>query len=415
LRLKILFCNYEYPPLGGGGGVVMAALARELARRHDVTVLTSRALDLPAESLESGVRILRVPVFFRKELAVANFPSMLAYLPTAALRGLSLKRERYDVINTHFVVPTGPLGQFLARYYGVPNVLSVHGGDLYDPSKRSSPHRHSWLRRPIRNMLMAADALVGQSRNTLEHVDKIYGVQRPTELIPLGIDRPPAVTGPRTDRGNPDPGEIKAAARAALRLPGDAFVMVTIGRLVARKSTTQLVRALQDSGRDKAHLLIVGDGPDAAAVEAAAVDAGLRERVHLLGYVTDEEKYRALAAADIFVSSSQHEGFGLVFLEAMAFGLPVICYDHGGQTDFLATGRTGHLIQLNDLTAFTRAICDLHDRKQARLDIGRSNLSAVEDYFIDRCAARYETVFDNVCAGRLGSNRAAAVHNEANQ
>jgi glycine/D-amino acid oxidase-like deaminating enzyme len=50
--MRILFCNYEYPPLGGGGGVVMAALARELARRHTVTVLTSGALGLPAENTE---------------------------------------------------------------------------------------------------------------------------------------------------------------------------------------------------------------------------------------------------------------------------------------------------------------------------------------------------------------------------
>src|SRR5450631_3006667 len=105
--MRILFCNYEYPPLGGGGGVVMAALARELARRHAVTVLTSGALGLPKESRDGGVRVLRVPVFFRRDLAVANFPSMLAYLPMATLRGIFLRREAaFDVINTHFVVPT---------------------------------------------------------------------------------------------------------------------------------------------------------------------------------------------------------------------------------------------------------------------------------------------------------------------
>src|SRR5690606_19968414 len=59
--LRILFCNYEYPPLGGGGGVVMAALARALARRHEVMVLTSRAGALPAYSEDAGVRVLRVP------------------------------------------------------------------------------------------------------------------------------------------------------------------------------------------------------------------------------------------------------------------------------------------------------------------------------------------------------------------
>ncbi len=172
----------------------MAALARELARRHAVTVLTSRAGDLPPESLERGVRVLRVPVLFRRHLSVANFPSMLAYLPSAAWRAFRLRRSTSvcDVVNTHFVVPTGPAGQWIADRYGVPNVLSVHGGDLYDPSKQLSPHRHAWLRGPIRRLLQRADAVVAQSKNTVGNVSEIYGVQRPIDLIPLGIERPPA-------------------------------------------------------------------------------------------------------------------------------------------------------------------------------------------------------------------------------
>jgi glycosyltransferase involved in cell wall biosynthesis len=384
--LKILFVNYEYPPLGGGGGVVMGALARELARRHEVTVLTSRALGLASVSVEGGVRIIRTPVFFRRQLAVASFPSMLAFLPSGVVKGLALLRSgHFDVVNTHFVVPSGPVGQLLARVAGAPNVLSVHGGDLFDPSKQSSPHRHAWLRVPIRHMLNAADEVVGQSRDTVRHVAEIYGVGRPIELIPLGIERPPVVTG---------------ATREELGLPPDAFVMVTVGRLVARKSTLQLVHALASSARADAHLVVVGDGPDTVALQSAASAAGVAERVHLLGHVSDAQKYRALAAADIFVSTSQHEGFGLVFLEAMAFGLPVVCYDRGGQTDFLKSRETGYVIKLNDLADFTRALVELHDQRALRREIGRNNLQRVEAFFIDRCAERYEGVFAAVCERR---------------
>ena len=377
--MKILFCNYESPPLGGGGGVVMAALARELARRHEVTVLTSQALGLASLNVEDGVRVVRAPVFFRRQLAVANFPSMLAFLPSGILKGLGLLRSsHFDVVNTHFVVPSGPVGQVLARIGRAPNVLSVHGGDLFDPSKQSSPHRHAWLRAPIRYMLNAADEVVGQSRDTVRHVSEIYGVSRSVDLIPLGIERPPAVTG---------------ATRAELGLASDAFVMVTVGRLVARKSTLQLIHALAACGRADAHLIVVGDGPDTPALQSATAAAGVAARVHLLGHVSDAQKYRALAAADIFVSTSQHEGFGLVFLEAMAFGLPVVCYDRGGQTDFLKSRETGHVIKLNDLADFTRALVELHDQPEMRREIGRNNLQRVEAYFIDRCAERYESVF----------------------
>jgi glycosyltransferase involved in cell wall biosynthesis len=360
----------------------MAALARELARRHSVTVLTSRALGLPEESMDGGARVIRAPVFFRKELAVANLPSMLAYLPMATLRGLRLGRgAAFDAINTHFVVPTGPVGHILSRIYGVPNVLSVHGGDLYDPSKASSPHRHAWLRAPIRAMLRRADALVGQSRNTLEHVETIYGVRRATRLIPLGIDRPrPTPRVPRSEFG----------------IPQDSFVMVTVGRLVARKSTLQLVQALRAAGRPQAHLLIVGDGPDTEAVRKAALEGGVGKRVHFLGQASEQRKYAALGAADIFVSASQHEGFGLVFLEAMACGLPIICYDHGGQTDFLTDGETGFVVPLNDLDGFTRGIVTLHDRIEDRRAMAQNNRRRVEDYFIDTCANRYEAEFESV-------------------
>ncbi len=388
--MRILFCNYEYPPLGGGGGVVMAALARHLARRHDVTVLTSRAGDLAPDEMDSGVRVVRVPVFFRKELAVANFPSMFAYLPSGFLRGTKLGREaNFDVINTHFAVPTGPLGHALSKTFGAPNVLSVHGGDLFDPSKASSPHRHAPMRAAVRWLLRTADSVVGQSRDTVRHVSSIYGVDRPVELIPLGIERPP-VTQP--------------ADRAEFGLPPDAFVMITIGRLVARKATTQLVEVFAASKLLNAHLLIVGDGPDAQPIAERARSLGVADRVHLLGQVSEARKYAALSIADAFVSTSQHEGFGLVYLEAMAQGLPIVCYDRGGQTDFLESGETGYLVALNDRAKFTEALIALQADERARKDYGMRNLARVEQFFIDTCAARYEEVFNDVVAKHAHAN-----------
>jgi glycosyltransferase involved in cell wall biosynthesis len=383
--VKILFCNYEYPPLGGGGGVVMAALARQLALRHEITVLTSRACGLPAQSIERGVRVVRAPVFFRRELAVANFPSMFAYLPTGFARGVQLGRNRaFDVVNTHFVVPTGPLGHALARWHRLPNVVSVHGGDLFDPSKRSSPHLHAPLRSAVRWLLCRADAVVGQSRDTVRHVTELYGVRRDVGLIPLGIERPPPVAH---------------ASRAQFGVPEDAFVLVTIGRLVARKATTRLVDTLAATSLRDTHLLIVGDGPDREAIQQRAAERGIANRVHLLGQVSDAEKHAALAVADAFVTTSQHEGFGLVFLEAMAFGLPIVCYDRGGQTDFLKHGETGFVVHLNDESAFTAAMLELHADAASRREFGARNLELVESYFIDTCARRYEQVFEEAVTG----------------
>jgi glycosyltransferase involved in cell wall biosynthesis len=380
--LRILFCNYEYPPLGGGGGVVMAAMARALAERHDVTVLTSRAGDLPAEGMDANVKVVRVPVFFRRHLAVANMPSMAAYLPMGLLRGLKLGRQRrFDIINTHFAVPTGPLGDWLSGRLGIPNVLSVHGGDLYDPSKKSSPHRHAFLRHAVARLLRRADSVVAQSRDTARNVEQIYGVDRRVELIPLGIDRPPQ--------------NIKAQ-RSDFNLPEDAFVLVTAGRVVPRKASTQLIDTL--AALPDVFLVVVGDGPEVPAVKQRAAELGVENRLRMLGYVSDQVKYSAYAVSDVFVSTAQHEGFGLVFLEAMSFGLPIVCYNRGGQTDFLSTPDTGDVIQLNDLQAFTDAVRALRDSPERCAAVGRHNLEKVENYFIERCAEEYEQLFEAVMA-----------------
>ena len=364
----------------------MGAVARELAKSHQVTVLTSRSGELRAESMDGEVRVVRVPVFFRRELPVANVLSMLAYLPAGALRGLFMRPARsFDVINTHFVVPTGPVGQLLSAFSGVRNVLSVHGGDLYDPSKKLSPHRHRWLRAPIAAMLRSADSVVGQSRDTIARVRSLYGVTRPVELIPLAIERPP---------------RIRDGGRAQFGIPAEAFVLASVGRLVPRKNTQQLVQLLTDKGLSKAHLLIVGEGPESRAIREAAQARGVSDRVHLLGALNDKDKFAALGAADIFVSTSQHEGFGLMFLEALACGLPIVCYDSGGQTDFLTSGITGHVVPLNHIESFARAVIDLQGSREKRERIAAHNLARAEGYFVDRCAQRYEALYENVAALR---------------
>jgi len=393
--LRILFCNYEYPPLGGGGGVVMAALARTLARRHEVTVLTSRMAGLPAVSSDESAAVVRVPVLFRRRLAVANLPSMLAYVPSGMWRGLQLGRERrFDVINTHFALPSGPVGNWLSNRLDVPNVLSVHGGDLFDPSKKMSPHRHALLRAAVAHVLRRADVVVAQSQDTASNVARLYGVERAVELIPLGIDRPPAVEGP--------------VQRSEFDIPENAFVLVTAGRIVARKACTQLIDTL--GAVSGTVLLLVGDGPEAAAVMQRAAECNVADRVRMLGYVSEAVKHRAYRVADAFVSTSQHEGFGLVFLEAMAFGLPIVCYDRGGQTDFLTTPATGDVVPLNDIRAFNEAVRNLRDSAERRAAIRRTNLARVEDYFISRCAERYERVFERTVLAKraAGSYQARA-------
>jgi glycosyltransferase involved in cell wall biosynthesis len=382
-KLRILIVNFEYPPLGGGGGVVTAWLAEELAKRHEVVVLTSRAFDLPEREVSRGVEILRSQTFFRTQMAVANMPSMASFILSGRWAGRRLMQSRhFDVINTHFALPTGPIGAALARLHNIPNVLSVHGGDLYDPSKWTSPHRHRMLRNIVRRVVHAADSVVGQSHNTIENLLRFYDPALEPTLIPLGIPRP----------ANP------LSGRAELGLPRDSIVMIAVGRLVPRKGSDQLVRLISLLKNPRLRLVMLGDGPEYAALKRQAQELGVANQVMLPGFVTDQQKIDFLAASDIYVSTSQHEGFGLVFLEAMAQGLPVVCYNHGGQTDFLKTDVNGAVVPLNDLDQFMRESNELVTNAEKRQMISQQNKSDVEHFFIDNCARRYEALFSEVTA-----------------
>lgn len=377
--MRILFCNYEYPPLGGGGGVINALLAEELAKRHEVTVLTSQGPGFPCQSDDNGVHVLRVPVFFRRQQAAASLASMFAYMVMGTRAGKKhLATNTYDIINTHFVLPSGPVGDALSRFANIPNVLSVHGGDLYDPSKWTSPHRHTLLRAWVKSLLKRASQVVGQSRNTLDNVHHFYAPELNGLQIPLGIRRPP----------------MDVAIRHQYGFQEDDILLITVGRLVTRKAVEQLISMLARIKLPNTHLLVLGTGLLEQRLREQSGLLGVSDRIHFLGYVEEIEKFRLLRMSNLFVSTSQHEGFGLVFLEAMACGLPVVCYDHGGQTDFLENGTTGYLVPLNNTTEFEHCCRTLMMDQEIRKRISKENLKRVEPYYIDCCARQYETVFE---------------------
>jgi len=381
--MRILFCNYEYPPLGGGGGVVNALLANELSKTHEVTVLTSGGFGLAEDEIIDGVRVIRVPVYVRNSQAAANFPSMAAYMYNGVRRGKALlDKEKIDIINTHFALPTGPVGNSLAHFAKLPNVLSVHGGDLYDPSKFTSPHRHYLLRCWVKHLLRSADKVVGQSQNTIQNVKTYYDSGLDVGCIPLGICRP----------------SFRQAPRSSLGLKEDEFVLATVGRLVARKGLDRLLHILSKTRLAKFKLVVIGSGPQLDDLQSLAESLGIADSVIFTGFVEEERKYQFLHASDLYVSTSQHEGFGLVFLEAMSASLPIVCYDNGGQCDFLEHGATGMLLNINDEAGFGQALISLRKNISGRKEMARYSKHKVESYYIDSCARKYAQLFEELAS-----------------
>lgn len=381
--MKILIINYEYPPLGGGGGVFTRDLAEELARNNEVDVITSRFKGSAKEETVNGVHIYRVPVVGRTSMQTATMSSLLSFPISAIPAGaILLRRRKYDVINTHFAVPTGPAGAVLGRLSGIPNVLSLHGGDIYDPSKKLSPHRHPLLRWAVRMAINNSSAVVAQSSNTKQNAESIYRPTKNISIIPLGMPLP-----------SPEPAE-----RGALGLRNNALYLISVGRLVKRKGYNFLIEALgilKKSGLD-AELILVGEGPEHDALASLAKNLGLSGSVKFTGAVSSEKKFRYLSASDLYVLSSLHEGFGIVLLEAMLCGLPIVATNVGGQVDIVKQGRNGLLVSPEDPAALAGEIAALIKDPDKRKAMHAANLEDVRNFSISAVAGKYEKLFSEV-------------------
>jgi glycosyltransferase involved in cell wall biosynthesis len=373
--MNILMFNYEYPPLGGGGGVFNKQLAEELVKRgHMVTVVTSLYGAQQQRETINDVEIVRVPILSRGDQNAASHMSMLSYFPASLYRGsLLLKNRVYDLIHTFFAIPTGPSALLLSTLFRTPHLLSLLGGDVYDPSKKLSPHKTPVLHYTVKRVMELSDRVVALSSDIQNRAIRHYNPSKTIDLIHLGIPEP----------------RVESIARGTLGYSTKDIVLATVGRLVRRKGLRQLLQSLKRINNPQVKLAVIGDGPEKSGLVDLMTALGLEKQINFFGYVSDEMKYQILTNSDVYVSTSEHEGFGIVFLEAMAAGLPVICFDKGGQADFLKDNQTGFLIQYGNFDHFDKQLAHLCNLSAERHRFKIFNKVYVKEFFIERCADRY--------------------------
>lgn len=378
--MNVLIINYEYPPFGGGGGVFGKLLAEQLCKNNNVSVITSKFNNQKSYEIDNNVEIFRVPVFMRSDKNAATIVSMLSFFPACLLIGYKLQRERkFDIVHSMFAIPSAPAGLILAKKFKIPHLLSILGGDIFDPSKKLSPHKTPFLHYTVRKMMEDSDKVVALSSDIMEKSIHYYKISKKIDIIHLGIEKPVYNTKKRQDYG--------------FKL--NDILLVTVGRLIPRKSVQDLINVVKAINCPNLKLVIIGDGPEKPRLESLSKKLNVSDKIFFFGNVTDDEKFQLLNVSDIYVSSSQHEGFGIVFLEAMASGLPVVCYNNGGQKDFLVNNKTGFLIRTGSIKELTLRIRNLSEDLELRKVMGKFNKTYIGNYFIEACALKYYHVYES--------------------
>jgi len=294
--MKILLVNYEYPttdPNCGGGGEVTRQLKHGLEELgHVVRVVTD------------GVRECCDLLLFG--------PAEGGHWATFPVRARSHIEECVgwaDVVNGHFSLPSSLGLPHLCERADTPLAISVMGADVYDPTRFTAI-------RPVADLvngrlLSGADAVVAPSTDMCERVSKRYDIK--TQLIHYGIDVDEWEWQSR-ERHNP------------LRV-------LSVSRLVERKNLSTSIKAVRELRRSgiEAEYRIVGQGPREMALKRGSK---MPDWLDFRGYV--DHLQAEYEWADVFFLPSKHEAFGIVFLEALANGLPVVTSQNGGQRDIVS-------------------------------------------------------------------------------
>jgi glycosyltransferase involved in cell wall biosynthesis len=337
---------------------------------------------LPSVGVQAGVVALTRRGPIADEIAAAGVPLHLVAGqpgprdPTAFLRLVRLlQREQPDIVHT-FLIVAGIYGRLAAFAAGVPLVLAAEQ-NVY----ARKPRRHALLERALAARtyrVVACCEVVGR------YYQQQVGV--PSSKVAVLYN---AVRFGR--RPQPTDGET---ARFALKLPPDALVIGTLGRLTEQKGQRILLQAVASLVRDTPNvvLFLAGDGPLREELESEAARLGLADRARFLGLRRD--RATLYAAMDIFVLPSRWEGLSLALVEAMGAGRAVVATDVGGNPEVVRDGRTGLLVPATDSGALAGALERLARDRQVRAVLGEVAAADARSRFsieqhVTRLAALY--------------------------
>ena len=372
--LRILVMSWEFPPriLGGLGRHVTALTTALASAGHDVVVVTAPHPGAPDHERLAGVEVVRVPTVvptydLDDELAawVLDFNLRAA----AAALGLCADRD-FDVVHAHDWL-VAPATVAVADVTGLPVVTTVHATEHGRHQGHLPGDRNHWIHQVEWWLAARSTRVITCSAFMRDQVQQLFDLDPDRlEVVPNGVDAARFVVA----------SPVAAAARRDLARPDEVLVAYA-GRLEWEKGVQDLLAAvpLVTATRGPVTLAIAGDGSQRASLEALAAHLGIADRVRFLGFMPPDRVATLYAAADVVAAPSLYEPFGMVAIEALAAGTPVVVGDTGGLAELVAAGM-GTGVPPGDPEALASAISTLADDPGAARAMVARGRTALADH-----------------------------------
>lgn len=368
--MKVMMLIPWFYPSVGGAETGALELARKLTERgHSVMVLTPRyKRGWPREEVFQNIRIVRIPTLSLPgpRILVETLHSLAPFFSV----GGWIRRFQPDMIHLHYFMFTGYAGWYWARRWKIPAALTLVGMDVYDPLHQPCGFLEPFNRAVVRGV----SSLVAASEFIRDKLVKRFSISREhVQVIPYGVDE--SLFSPVEPRGN--------FARKALGISGEAFLILSVQRLHSRKGLSTLLEAFQKVHLQtpEAHLLLVGEGPEKPALSRRAKVLRLDGRVLFAGKVEESLLRQLYREADIFALHSLHEGFGIVLLEAMASGCPVVATSAGSIPEIVLHQETGLIAPAGNPHALGEAMLTLIRNPEMRKGLARAARERIQTHY----------------------------------
>lgn len=385
---SLLISSVYYPPDVGGISHFMSSMVSALGPDRVCCLTGVRAQgDQLKTKLTAGV--------YRRPLAFAK-PKYLQAVGWAAAMSEIMVRERPQAVQLATLYE-GYLGLWMRKWMRTPYVVYAHGNEVLDAMQSDWDKPCQAIR--------SADCVLANSRFTAGLLKQTGVESERIEIVHPGCD----VTRFQPTSVSDD------LRKAILGSHAQGKVILTVGRLVARKGHDVMIRALPRVLKDipDACYLIVGSGPAKPMLEELTFSMGVHGNVIFLENVGDAELPGLYGMCDVFVMSSRAdldacdvEGFGMVYLEANSCGKPVIAGRSGGVADAVVDGETGLLVPPDSPEALAESICQVLTHKEYAERLGQQGRErAIREFSWDAIADRVDRIMIAVASGKYGSAR----------